>query len=647
MNYLYAILALGLLIVLHEAGHFFVARWCGMKVYEFAIGFGPLLFQFKHKEVEYSVRVIPLGGYVRIAGMHPEEEDAQDPQGFLMSAPWKRFATIFAGPLANYITAFLLFLFVFGYWGIPDRNVQIRQVEAKGQASTLGIKQGDYVIAVDGTPITGLPARSLGQHLTQIVNQKGEEKPFRLTVQRTSISKAKPSKISPVATSKPAIATSSPTSVTPAVPLLPPVAKLAGTQEISIPNTKAQPFFGLVSFKSRQVIVLGAVAAQHPLAQAGLRSGDVILQIAGQEASEPNYLFRYLQGDAKEKVVVDFRRADKLQQVTVAKNKDTSLLRKGLRLEGQEELLLASVKIEGNKLGLREGDRVLAVDGTPLTARPEVSPNEQLLVLLGRAEQKALKLVLVRDNKPVHVEWPKGLKASEQTWRLRPTQWVLVMQTLAGSTAKQIGMKPGDRILAIDGVEISTVEHLLAALRARIYKDVLIDVERKGQRLSLKAPVAQKPSDWKLGFQPQLDFPLARSSLGEASSRALQQTWSWNVRIWQGLSRIFRGKEKANLTGPVGIVNMANQAVRQGAFFFLIFVSVISIHLAFFNLLPIPALDGGRIVFLVIQQGFRAIGVDEKWSLKIETYAHVVGFVLIFSLLIWATAGDVRNLFSR
>lgn len=647
MNYLYAILALGLLIVLHEAGHFFVARWCGMKVYEFAIGFGPLLFQFKHKEVEYSVRAIPLGGYVRIAGMHPEEEDANDPQGFLMSAPWKRFATIFAGPLANYITAFALFLFVFGYWGVPDRHVQIRQVEAKGQASTLGIKQGDYVAAVDGTAITGHPARSLGQHLTERIHQQGEGKPFRLTIQRVSHSKEQPPKQTSSAASQPS-ATSSPA---PTAPVAPPavssVKGLAGTQEIQIPNTKKQPFFSLVTFKPRQVILLGSVGSAHPLAKAGLQQGDVILEIAGQEASEPNYLFRYLQGDAKEKVTIRFRRADRIFETHIAKVQQTASLRKGLRLEGQEELWLGAVKIEGNQMGLREGDRVLAVEGTPLASRPEVSPNEQLLVLLGRAEKKPLKVLLVRGNKPVQIDWPKGLKVSDLQWNLRPTQWVLVMQTLAGSTAKQIGMKAGDRILAIDGIEISTVEHLLAALRARIYKDVSIEVERKGQRLSLKAPVAQKPSDWKLGFQPQLDFPLARSGLREASSRALQQTWTWNVRIWQGLSRIFRGKEQANLTGPVGIVNMANQAVRQGAFFFLIFVSVISIHLAFFNLLPIPALDGGRIVFLVLQQGFRAVGVDEKWSLKIETYAHIVGFVLIFSLLIWATAGDIRNLFSR
>ncbi|MCB9638678.1 MAG: site-2 protease family protein [Myxococcales bacterium] len=643
MNYLYAILALGLLIVLHEAGHFFVARWCGMKVYEFAIGFGPLLFQFTHKDVEYSIRAIPLGGYVRIAGMHPEEEDAKDPQGFLMSAPWKRFATIFAGPLANYITAFALFLFVFGYWGVPDRNVQIQKVAAQGKAGKLGLKPGDYVLAVDGEVVSGVPARSLGQHLSEMVQAKGEGKSVNISVQREQkAAKAAPAPAPRKAASLPAVASR------PAVAARPvPPAKTAGVHVVSVPNTKTQPFFKLVSFKSRQVIELSALDATNPLTKSGLHAGDVILKIAGEDATEPNYLLRYLQGNPKESVKMVIRRGATLKTLSLAKFKDTAPLRKGLVIQGQDELLINEVKIEGHKLGFRQGDRVLAVDGKALVARPGLSPNEQLNQLLAKGEKKDLKLVLVRGEKRTDVKWPKGLRVSELGWQLRPTQWVLVMQTLGGSVARKIGMKAGDRIVSIEGAEISTIDQLLAALRIRIYKEINIQVERKGKRVMLKAPPAEKPADWKLGFQPQLDFPLARSGLAEASTRALAQTWSWNVRIWEGLSRIFRGKEKANLTGPVGIVKMANQAVRQGAFFFLIFVSVISIHLAFFNLLPIPALDGGRIVFLVLQQGFRAAGVDEKWSLKIETYAHIVGFVLIFSLLIWATAGDIRGLFSR
>jgi regulator of sigma E protease len=98
------------------------------------------------------------------------------------------------------------------------------------------------------------------------------------------------------------------------------------------------------------------------------------------------------------------------------------------------------------------------------------------------------------------------------------------------------------------------------------------------------------------------------------------------------------------LTGPVGIVQMAQQTVKQGFHYFLTFVAVISIHLAFFNLLPIPALDGGRLMFLFTQQLLRLFGGREELGVRIEMIANLLGFFLLLGLLLFITFKDVMRL---
>src|SRR3954453_13083308 len=108
-----AIMGLALLIVLHEGGHFLVARLCGMKVERFSIGFGPTLFGFKRWGTTFQVAPILLGGFVQITGMNPSEEfDKDDPHVYPNRPRWMRILTILAGPLANYLTAFVLLLFM-------------------------------------------------------------------------------------------------------------------------------------------------------------------------------------------------------------------------------------------------------------------------------------------------------------------------------------------------------------------------------------------------------------------------------------------------------------------------------------------------------------------------------------------------------
>jgi regulator of sigma E protease len=106
ISILAAVLGLALLIVLHEAGHFAAARLCGMRVERFSIGFGNALVSFKRGDTVYQIAPIPLGGFVQVTGMNPQEEfDRSDPYVYPNRPRWMRFLVLVAGPAANYLTA--------------------------------------------------------------------------------------------------------------------------------------------------------------------------------------------------------------------------------------------------------------------------------------------------------------------------------------------------------------------------------------------------------------------------------------------------------------------------------------------------------------------------------------------------------------
>ena len=111
-----AIFVFGVLVTVHEFGHFITAKLTGMRVDEFAVGFGPKIYQTKEGETQYSLRLIPLGGYNKIAGMDPDEEPT--PDGFMSKPIFSRMLVILAGPIMNFILPVMLFFVFFVVSGI-------------------------------------------------------------------------------------------------------------------------------------------------------------------------------------------------------------------------------------------------------------------------------------------------------------------------------------------------------------------------------------------------------------------------------------------------------------------------------------------------------------------------------------------------
>ena len=169
MSTLWAILAVGALIVVHEAGHFVVARLCGMKVERFSIGFGPALLSWRRRKegTLFQLAPIPFGGFVEIKGMNiVEDVDPTDAAAYPNRPAWQRFVTIFAGPATNYLFAVVLALILFGVFCKDAEKTAIYTVDSteEGFDAFGKLEKGDRFVAVNGDPLV----RSLSDVVAEI-----------------------------------------------------------------------------------------------------------------------------------------------------------------------------------------------------------------------------------------------------------------------------------------------------------------------------------------------------------------------------------------------------------------------------------------------------------------------------------------------
>lgn len=165
MTILVALIVFSIIVFFHELGHFAVAKKCGVKVHEFSIGMGPKILCIKKAETEYSIRILPLGGFVRMEG---EDEKSQDPNGFSNKSILQRISIIFAGPFMNFILAILLFTFIFMYSGIPSTTINKTIVNLPAQK--IGLKAGDKIEKINDIKV------NTWQDVVSKINSSNNEK---------------------------------------------------------------------------------------------------------------------------------------------------------------------------------------------------------------------------------------------------------------------------------------------------------------------------------------------------------------------------------------------------------------------------------------------------------------------------------------
>jgi regulator of sigma E protease len=165
------------LVLIHEFGHFIVAKRIGVRVEKFSFGFGPKLFSVKKGETEYLISAIPLGGYVKMSGDEPGETLTGDRKEFLSRKISERFNIIFAGPLLNYILAFLIFSVIFMF-GSPTLTTEVGSLLSDYPAAKSGILVGDKVTQVDGKDV------KYWENMTVLIHNHLEG-PVRLKIERS------------------------------------------------------------------------------------------------------------------------------------------------------------------------------------------------------------------------------------------------------------------------------------------------------------------------------------------------------------------------------------------------------------------------------------------------------------------------------
>jgi regulator of sigma E protease len=148
------VILLGVLIFAHEIGHFLAAKYCGVKVLKFSLGFGPRLVGRKWGETEYLISWFPLGGYVKLLGESETESlsDEEKTQSFSEQSVWRRIIIVLAGPLFNFLLAVLIFTFVYMY-GIPVLTPRIGETQTGSPAASAGVIAGDIVKEINGKRI--------------------------------------------------------------------------------------------------------------------------------------------------------------------------------------------------------------------------------------------------------------------------------------------------------------------------------------------------------------------------------------------------------------------------------------------------------------------------------------------------------------
>jgi regulator of sigma E protease len=273
-NILAFIIVLGTLIFVHEAGHFFVAKLFRVRVLVFSFGFGKRLFGFRRGPTDYRVSLVPLGGYVRMAGDTPEENQPANPDEFLSKPKWQRFLILLAGPAMNLLIA-VAFVAGLLMHGTESLNIQplIAEVTAKSPAERAGLQPGDLIVGVDGEKLDGYD--DLKMAISIHANQ-----PIKIDFIRNG----------------------APHSV-----LLTPERK----------DTELGPI-GFAGITPHYPSIVGKVDPGTPAARAGLRSGDRIVSANGQPAGEFPALWDIAKASASRPMALEIRRGANTIHTTLA-----------------------------------------------------------------------------------------------------------------------------------------------------------------------------------------------------------------------------------------------------------------------------------------------------------------------------------------
>jgi regulator of sigma E protease len=685
-----AALGLGLVIFVHELGHFLVAKWCDVHVEVFSIGFGPPLpgCCFKRGETTYMIALFPLGGYVKMVGEGADnDENDTDPRSFKNKSVWQRMAIISAGVTMNLILAFLCFVFVFRTHGDEQTPSVVNVIDAGSPAWKKGMRTGDVVYWIDDKG----PIPSFEDQLTPTVmnSTEGEALRFVFGPPNATEEQLTHTQIVPRREEndlKPTIGISAPdqltlrgedvrrihslpvafhSSASRAEPAFQFADKIVGTsdpeqpdQVKSLPPDPRNPeHHDYFEFYRRMV----KLAGRPMIIQVKRQGTGEVVDIRVPPAFHQSLGMRMRMGritavrDNSPSAAAGVQPDDIIEQVEVR--------------DGADRLIFTSTPGNHKDATYRDFDPIrLPHDLSEWAQRQTSDENKKVTLTVLRKSQppshtefQRIKLTLDWDGswwgnneQPMAPRSPMSVPGLGLAYRVETT----VADVKPGSSAQKAGVQKDDIIKAVrfyDSRKTPDEEpkpgrwHDLAAdqwaqveavFQASESKKMDIRIDRDKAELSL---TAEERQDWPVvdrGLLLIKDMRLHRAeNIGEAVAMGVTKTKNFIMQIYGNLRGIVMGRISTKLMGGPIMIGTAAFHFASDIHRFIVFIGIISVNLAVLNFLPIPVLDGGHMMFLLYEK-LRGKPAPER----VRVAATMAGLAALLLLMAFVIYLDVSRL---
>jgi regulator of sigma E protease len=592
-----AAIGFGILIFIHELGHFLACKWFGVRVDVFSLGFGPSLKK-KWGETEYRLGLCPIGGYVKMAGEEPTPDKPPQPGEFYSKSVGRRSIVFVAGVVMNLIFGFVAFMLAYQL-GVPVQPAIVGGVQPGSPAWNVGLKRGDVIEAIRGVS-PPIDFEDLSATITLASRGEG----VGLTIARDGRRFD--------------------------VVVYPEYDKASGR-----PTAGIRPLDTLVLAEVPKARHSKDQDNADPdrVFQAGLKPGDTItaVQVAGALAptrvATPDE-FELAVGDCAGKPVrVFYRRGAESAEKSITVEPELVGPPRWLGVNFSSNRVIAvRPDSEAEKAGLKAGDIIVSIAG-----RPKRSPSEVTRSL--EKADKSVAVIVRRDNTDVHLQLPPLSKeALDASIAFGPG---MIVDWLEPGFPASSELQLGDEVISVNDVNVKDKLAFIEALLDSKGQPVTVAWLRDGKKL--KASM-EPQRQWLIGLPLEQPRETIKAGLLQSFRLGARKSWQWTLRVYATVkSLIFGYVSVLNLNGFIGIGIITYAAARTGLSTFLYVLGVLNINLGVLNLLPIPVLDGGHLLFAAIEK-VRGKPVSEK----IRSVASYVGLSFLIALLLLAFRNDIR-----
>lgn len=641
LYFILAVIGLGLLVFIHELGHYWMARKVGMKVEVFSIGFGRPLYSWERDKVKWQVCVLPFGGYVKIAGMQKENgvDPHQNPEGFFGKKPFDRIKVAAMGPIVNIVFAFLAFTLLWVIGGREKRFAEfthkIGWVEENSPLYGFGVRPGDEVVQYDGKKIKNFTdiryASILNDEKTEIGGYKIDyfrEKrlPFEYRLENYE-DYASPLQARTIGLGSPASY------------LL--YDKFSSRAENPLPAWS--PLLGSgIQYKDRLFWVNGEIVFSFAHLRDLISSSDAFLTVERDgrifHAKMPRVKMEELKLSPAEKAEIDDWQHELGMKGDVGELvffpflfSSDNVVQK--RLEFIDEEMQKKTFLSCQRCPffypLRAKDKILAIDGVPV---------QNAYQLLKNLQKKASLIIVQRESGLfTPISWRDQDQEFDQMLDLPD------LQKIVDRIGTNQPLEQSGRLQLLKPVVPVTFEEIPASMqKERMLKEIeaskkeIDKIEDPQKRKEVLKTLEREYRQEYLGINLQDRMVNYNPSPIEEFFQVCQGTW-------RTLGSLISGYLSPKwLSGPVGMVTAVQRSWFLGGKEALFWLAVVSLNLGIANLLPIPVLDGGYILFSLFE-----ICTRRKISPKTMERLIVPFVILIIGFFLYVTYHDIARLFSR